>query len=93
MRVRSFLNNFQKNVSDKTVCLIQTSFGYAVIAALIKPLTLVICHFVQFINSTFLTLILLTIFLYFYQICPLEESNYLLGFRIELRNQGLHWII
>lgn len=72
---------------------VQVIWGYLFVFSILQAIALVLHMFIQMFNPLLISLFLLIIFLYFYQILPLEHSNYLLGFRIEWRNQDFHWIV
>lgn len=69
---------------------VQIMWGYIFVFSLTQPLSLFLHIFLKMINPLFISIVLMIIFLHYYQILPLEHSNYLLGFRIEEKNLDLH---
>lgn len=70
--------------------IIQIVWGYIFCFSLMQPLSLILHKFIKILDLMLISVGLMIIFLSFYQILPLEQSNCLLGFRIELRNYGFH---
>lgn len=69
--------------------IFQILWGYLFMASVVEFLSFLIgllCH----TNHTILFLLIMSLFLLFCQILPLEYSDYPFGFRIELRNPDLH---
>lgn len=69
--------------------IIQIVWGYIFCFSASQPLGAFIKYIFN-LNTHFVSFFIFLIFLSFYQILPLEQSNCLLGFRIELRNHGFH---
>lgn len=70
--------------------IVQIIWGYVSIFSLMQPLSLILHKFIEILDPMLISIGLMIIFLSFYQILPLEHSNYLLGFRIEWKNQDPH---
>lgn len=69
--------------------IIQIVWGYIVIFSASQPIEALIKYIFN-LNAHFVSFLIFALFLSFYQILPLEQSNCLIGFRIELRNQDFH---
>lgn len=72
---------------------LQVAWGYLFIFSILQPISLVLHVLIKIFDPLLISIFLLIIFLYLYQILPLEHSNYPLGFRIEWRNRDFHWTI
>lgn len=69
--------------------IIQIVWGYIVVFSASQPLGALIKYIFN-LSTHSVSFLIFFIFLSFYQILPLEQSNCLIGFRIELRNQDFH---
>lgn len=70
--------------------IIQIVWKYISIFSLMQPLSLILRKFIKIIDPMLISVGLMIIFLSFYQILPLAQSNCLFGFRIKLRNHDFY---